>query len=399
MRAVMTGKGKAFDDIDAARRYVAGRDDCTGKVGVVGFCQGGGFALLAARRGFDVSAPNYAVLPKDLDAVLEGACPMVASFGKKDRMVPDGAAKKHAGLERTGVAHDVKEYPDAGHSFFNRHNFGPFTVIEKVGGFSYHEPSAEDAWGGILRFFDEHLAGSRGHPQPADDPAHAPVGVDLARGQRRRTRLRGREPHHAGPARRQPVSRPADHGGAVPTAPQRQRPRARLRLGRRAGDAGARAAAPDAQRAAREQRVVDMLHRRDRDARARLGPADLLREIRHHRVALGADDVLLERVAHLVEVVALALGEDVAAGPAGDAVGACAAVEHVGARPAVESVVAVAALEDVVPALPEQLVVEAAADEDVGLVGARQPLDPDQPVGAALEGRSWPPRRSAADSG
>ena len=160
MRAVMTGKGKAFDDIDAARRYVAGRDDCTGKVGVVGFCQGGGFALLAARRGFDVSAPNYAVLPKDLDAVLEGACPMVASFGKKDRMVPDGAAKLRAGLERAGVAHDVKEYPDAGHSFFNRHNFGPFTVIEKVGGFSYHEPSAEDAWGRILRFFDAHLSGA-----------------------------------------------------------------------------------------------------------------------------------------------------------------------------------------------------------------------------------------------
>jgi carboxymethylenebutenolidase len=162
-RALLSGEGKAFDDIEVARAYTAGRDDCTGKVGVVGFCQGGGFALLTARRGFDASAPNYALLPDDLDAALDGACPMVASFGKKDRMVPaDAADTLRAGLERKGVAHDVKRYPDAGHSFLNRHNFGPFGVVEKVGGFSYHEPSAQDAWTRILRFFDEHLASAKG---------------------------------------------------------------------------------------------------------------------------------------------------------------------------------------------------------------------------------------------
>ena len=57
-----------------------------------------------------------------------------------------------------GVEHDVKEYPDAGHSFLNRHNVGmPLTYLERIAGLSYHHPSAEDAWQRIGRFFDAHL--------------------------------------------------------------------------------------------------------------------------------------------------------------------------------------------------------------------------------------------------
>jgi carboxymethylenebutenolidase len=55
------------------------------------------------------------------------------------------------------VAHDVKEYPDAGHSFLNDHDSTLFAMMGKVIGGSYHEPSAQDARTRIIAFFGEHL--------------------------------------------------------------------------------------------------------------------------------------------------------------------------------------------------------------------------------------------------
>lgn len=156
-RALNRGEGPAFTDIEAARRFLAGREDCTGRIGVLGFCMGGGFALAGATRGFDAAAPNYGFLPEDAERVLAGACPVVASYGRRDVALRGAAERLEDILTGHGVPNDVHEYPDAGHSFLNHHNAGPLTALLKVVGVGYHQPSAEDAWGRILRFLDRHL--------------------------------------------------------------------------------------------------------------------------------------------------------------------------------------------------------------------------------------------------
>jgi carboxymethylenebutenolidase len=148
-------------DIHAAREALAARPELdAGRIAVAGFCQGGGFALIAGTRpGFSAAAVNYGVVPSDRSQ-LDGSCPVVASYGARDRVVGRRMAEQlERHLNALGVPHDVKTYDGAGHSFFSQVDGwqGWLARVPTPMAVGYDDDAAEDGWRRMLAFFEEHV--------------------------------------------------------------------------------------------------------------------------------------------------------------------------------------------------------------------------------------------------
>jgi carboxymethylenebutenolidase len=89
-------------------------------------------------------------------APVPSACPIVASFGRRDPLGLGTPARLRKVVDDKGIAADIKVYPDAGHSFANTL---PGQALPRITGFGYNNAATEDAYRRVFTFFNDHLNG------------------------------------------------------------------------------------------------------------------------------------------------------------------------------------------------------------------------------------------------
>jgi carboxymethylenebutenolidase len=158
MRQIHAGHGDDIDVLKAAGAWLAEQTGLPpARVGVIGFCLGGGFAL-AVGNAFGAVSTNYGDIPKD--PVLKGLPPTIGCYGKNDPVYGKHGQKLEATLVRLGVPHEVHSF-DAGHAFLCDGDHPVAAALTKpILNVNPVRDTAERerAWPLILDFFDRTLA-------------------------------------------------------------------------------------------------------------------------------------------------------------------------------------------------------------------------------------------------
>jgi carboxymethylenebutenolidase len=131
----------------AAVPFLAGHPECTGKVGAVGFCWGGGYAnrLAAAGTSLNASVPYYgSQLPAA--EVPKITAPLCLHYAGLDERINAGIADYEAALKANNKPYEIYIYEGANHAFNNDTNEA-----------RYDKAAADLAWTRTLDFFRRHL--------------------------------------------------------------------------------------------------------------------------------------------------------------------------------------------------------------------------------------------------
>jgi carboxymethylenebutenolidase len=139
-------QAKTAEDFIAAAMLIKNRPDCTGKVGVVGFCYGGGVANMLATRVPELAAavPFYGSQAKTED-VPKIKAPLLIHYAEKDDRINAGWPAYEAALKANNVKYTMHMYPGTQHGFNN--NTTP----------RYDEAAAKLAWQRTVEFFNKTL--------------------------------------------------------------------------------------------------------------------------------------------------------------------------------------------------------------------------------------------------
>lgn len=135
-----------LQDFIAAYGYLKAHPECSGKVGVVGFCFGGWIANMMAVRvpGLAAAVPFYGTQPQAEDVPKINA-PLLLHFAELDKRVNEGWPAYEAALEEHDKWYKAYIYPGVNHGFHN--DTTP----------RYDPEAAKKAWGRTIRFFDKYL--------------------------------------------------------------------------------------------------------------------------------------------------------------------------------------------------------------------------------------------------